>query len=132
MIAVDTNIIVRLLTNDDVSQARRAAEIIRNNEVFVTKTVLLETEWVLRYAYRIDRNTLADSVKRFLSLSNVHAEDPGSVTKAISWHESGLDFADALHLASANRAEKFVTFDRDMVKKSKEITDRYIPEVVEA
>jgi len=131
MIAVDTNIIVRLLTNDDVSQARRAVEIIQNNEVFVTKTVLLETEWVLRHAYRIDRNTVVTSIKRFLSLSNVRAEDPESVTKAISWHERGLDLADALHLASGKRAEKFVTFDQALVKKSKEITGKYAPEVME-
>jgi predicted nucleic acid-binding protein len=75
MIALDTNIIVRLLANDDVSQARRAAEIIRNNEVFVTKTVLLETEWVLRHAYRIDRNTLNNPAGQF-PLSTAPRDNP--------------------------------------------------------
>jgi len=131
MIALDTNIIVRLLTNDDASQARRAAEIIRDHEVFITKTVLLETEWVLRHAYRIERHIIVSSVKRFLSLSNISVEDIESVAKALSWHEQGLDFADALHLASGKRAEKFVTFDRALVKKSKEITGKYAPEVME-
>jgi len=48
MIAVDTNIVVRLLTNDDPEQAGRAAAVVKNGPVFIPKTVVLETEWVLR------------------------------------------------------------------------------------
>ena len=52
MLAIDTNIIVRLLTNDDPDQAAKAKSLIEGAEVFVATTVLLETEWVLRGAYR--------------------------------------------------------------------------------
>ena len=47
MIAVDTNLVVRLLANDDRHQVRKASEVFAANEVLLSKTVLLETEWVL-------------------------------------------------------------------------------------
>jgi predicted nucleic-acid-binding protein len=50
MIGVDTNLLVRILTDDDPMQARRAANVLQSGDIFITKTVLLETEWVLRYA----------------------------------------------------------------------------------
>ena len=58
MIAVDTNLLVRILTNDDPIQARRALKILKNDEIFIPKTVLLETEWVLRHAYEIGRSNI--------------------------------------------------------------------------
>ena len=53
MIGIDTNLLVRLFTNDDVKQARYAEKLIENNIVFISKSVLLETEWVLRYTYEL-------------------------------------------------------------------------------
>lgn len=50
MIAVDTNVLVRIVTRDDKGQARRAVRALRGKQLFVAKTVLLETEWVLRHA----------------------------------------------------------------------------------
>jgi predicted nucleic-acid-binding protein len=44
MIAVDTNLLVRILTNDDPNQARRAVKILKSDDIFISKTVLLETE----------------------------------------------------------------------------------------
>jgi predicted nucleic-acid-binding protein len=56
MIAVDTNVLVRFLVRDDAEQASRADSLIRSEEIWISKTVLLETEWVLRslYAFRPD------------------------------------------------------------------------------
>jgi predicted nucleic acid-binding protein len=39
----------------------------------------------------------------------------------VTWHRSGMDFADALHLAASTRATRFVTFDRDMIKVAKRL-----------
>ena len=58
MIAVDTNLLVRILTNDDPIQARRAVKILKNDDIFIPKTVLLETEWVLRHGYGIGRSDI--------------------------------------------------------------------------
>ncbi|WP_242055318.1 MULTISPECIES: PIN domain-containing protein [Nostocales] len=51
MVAVDTNIIVRLLTQDDELQYQKSLEIFQTQTVFIPDTVILETEWVLRFAY---------------------------------------------------------------------------------
>ncbi len=51
MVAVDTNVLVRLVTNDHPAQAARAAAVFRAGPVFISKSVLLEAEWVLRYSY---------------------------------------------------------------------------------
>ena len=52
MVAVDTNIIVRLLTQDDELQFQNSREIFKSYDVFIPDTVILETEWVLRFAYK--------------------------------------------------------------------------------
>ena len=53
MIAVDTNVLVRLLTGDDPAQTQRAVELFAQESILIPKTVLLETEWVLRYSYEL-------------------------------------------------------------------------------
>ena len=58
MIGVDTNLLVRLLTNDDPGQAQRAAKIMESDDIFIPKTVMLETEWVLRHAYGIAKSAI--------------------------------------------------------------------------
>lgn len=52
MVAVDTNIVVRLLTQDDELQYQKSQEIFQTQDVFIPDTVILETEWVLRFAYK--------------------------------------------------------------------------------
>ena len=121
MIAVDTNFLVRLLTKDDLSQAKRAAKIMESNDIFIPKTVMLETEWVLRHAYGIDKDAITKGFQKMIGLPNVRVEDQQAVFQAISWYESGLDFADALHLASSTKADKFVTFDYAFVKKAQKL-----------
>jgi predicted nucleic-acid-binding protein len=58
MIALDTNVIVRLLTRDDEAQYQHAFRAVSSNEVFLAETVLLETEWVLRHAYGFSMNEI--------------------------------------------------------------------------
>ena len=120
MIAVDTNLLVRILTNDDPIQARRALKILKNDEIFIPKTVLLETEWVLRHAYEIGRSNIIIGFQKLIGLPNVNVEDPDGIYQAISWYENKLDFADALHLASSRKCISFATFDNSFIKKAKQ------------
>jgi predicted nucleic-acid-binding protein len=118
MTALDTNVLVRIITNDDRAQAARAATFLREQErVFIPKTVLLELEWVLRSAYRTEPRAVVSALRDILSVSNVEIEDEAAVTQAIEWHERGMDFADALHVASAGRERKFATFDNRLRRK---------------
>ena len=121
MIAVDTNLLVRLLTKDDLSQAKRAAKVMESDDIFIPKTVILETEWVLRHAYGIYKGAIVEGFQKMMGLPNVRVEDQQAVFHAISWYDSGLDFADALHLASSMKADKFVTFDNAFIKKARKL-----------
>ena len=122
MIAVDTNLLVRILTNDDPAQARRAVKLLKSDDIFIPKTVFLETEWVLHHAYGIGRSNIINGFKKILGLSDVSVEDPDSIYHAISWYENKLDFADALHLASSRRCTSFATFDSSFIKKAQQIS----------
>jgi predicted nucleic-acid-binding protein len=119
MIAVDTNVLVRVLTNDDPAQAKRAMQILRSSEVWVSRTVLLETEWVLRHAYGLDAAAIGRAFTTIAGVSTVELEARAAVLQALVWHGAGMDFADALHLASSDGASAFATFDRALAKAAK-------------
>jgi predicted nucleic-acid-binding protein len=122
VIAVDTNVLVRIIVNEEPSQAARAAAFLRTQErVFIAKTVLLELEWVLRGAYRLTRGTIAGSLRRILAFPNVEAEDPAAVAAALLYYDQGLDFADSLHVASAGRDRKFATFDGVLRRRARRL-----------
>ena len=122
MIAVDTNVLVRFLVRDDAKQAARAAELIRGHEVWVSKTVLLETEWVLRSLYGFSPERLEGALRALAGLGTIFLEDEVAVAKALDWFKAGLDFADALHLASAGNARQFATFDRKLARQARRTT----------
>jgi predicted nucleic-acid-binding protein len=119
MLAVDTDVLVRLVTNDEPAQARRAVNAIARNPIFVAKTVLLELEWVLRYSYELGREAILRALQGILGLSNAEVEDAANVAKALLLYQTGMDFADALHLASCGPAEQFGTFDLRLVRQAK-------------
>lgn len=123
MIAVDTNVLVRLVTNDEPGQARRAAELLRRKPVFVPKTVLLEMEWVLRHAYRLERPAILRAFYGVLGLPTVTVEDGRAVARALAWYEEGMDFADAIHVSSSGEAQEFTTFDAQLVRKAGKLVE---------
>ncbi|MFZ0890528.1 MAG: type II toxin-antitoxin system VapC family toxin [Candidatus Binataceae bacterium] len=122
MLAADTNVLVRLLTGDEPAQAARARALFEREEVLLVKTVILESEWVLRRLYRFDRNRIADALAAAIALPSVACEDVAAVADAIRWMREGLDFADALHLASSRAAGRFATFDGRLVSRAKAVT----------
>jgi predicted nucleic-acid-binding protein len=127
MIFPDTNVLVRVLTNDDAEQADVAAEVLRSNDLYLAKTVLIELEWVLRYSYEFDRKDVSGALLTLLGLENAVIEDAETVEKAVGFHAEGMDFADALHLASSRIADNFVTFDRRLAATAGTGTD--VPEI---
>ena len=121
MIALDTNVIVRIVTRDDPAQAELAAAALENERLWLAKTVLLETEWVLRYTYELERSVIERTLLRLLGLENLEAEDRGAVLSAIVAYGEGMDFADALHLASCKGARSFLTFDWQLASLAEEL-----------
>jgi predicted nucleic-acid-binding protein len=116
MLAIDTNLIVRYLTDDHPIQAAAARALIDSEAVFVSTTVLLETEWVLRSVYEFSSTACATAISCFAGLPTVTLEDPMRTAAALAGVLEGLDFADALHLAAAEGCEAFVTFDQRLIK----------------
>ncbi len=117
MIALDTNILARLVTNDDPVQARQSASLIdTGNALFVPLTVTLELEWVLRGAYSLDRPAIVRSFEALLSVRNMNFERQSDIQLALQYYQSGFDFADALHHAGTTGCKALATFDRKFEK----------------
>jgi predicted nucleic-acid-binding protein len=116
VLAIDTNVVVRYLTNDHPEQHRRACALIEGGPVFVPVTVILETEWVLRSAYGYGQEQLVDALRAFGGLPTVAIEDADRVAAALDLAARGLDFADALHVGRSGHCDGFATFDRRLVK----------------
>jgi len=121
--AVDTNVVVRYLTGDDAEQFAKVNALIGGQDVYVCTTVLLETEWVLRRAYRFSRERVVAALAAFAGLPRVTLQDPALAAKALDWTRYGMDFADALHLAEAQGCEAFVSFDQRLAAVASALSD---------
>ena len=122
MVAVDTNLIVRLLTRDDVIQFKQSVRIFNTQDVLIPDTVILESEWVLRFAYGFESGQIIHAFKNMLGLPNVTVQNAQRISLAMDWHERGLDFADAMHLAAGRNHAGLYTFDNRFIKKAQGLT----------
>ncbi len=119
MRAVDTNILVRFLTADDPKQARAARRVIEAGDIFIGTTVILETEWVLRAGYGFTPTEIVKGLRGLGGLDGISIEEPAEISQALDAMISGMDFADALHLARSSHCSAFVTFDKKLATRSK-------------
>ena len=72
-----------------------------------------------RYGYR--PQDFAKALRAFARLPTVTLENPRLAATALDWHERGMDFADAIHLAGASGCEAFMTFDRGLANAAAKI-----------
>ena len=126
MIAIDTNVLVRLLVSDNPTQSKASHKLFASEEVFIPDTVLLETEWVLRAAFGLSPADVCTALRRVCGLKNVTLNDGQLVAQLIDWHEAGFDFADAFHLALSTKQDVLKTFDADFIKNAKKYTGRRV------
>jgi predicted nucleic-acid-binding protein len=123
MRALDTNVLARFFVDDaDDAQAakqRPAAVAALSERSFVSVTVLLELEWVLRGFYELPTRDISRVLRALASIEHVTLEDRDAVLVAVDGFDKGLDFADALHLARSARASAFATFDQRLAKRAK-------------
>ena len=116
-VALDTNVLVRLLVNDEPAQAERAAACIDAGAgCFVPITVALELEWVLRGAYQLPREGVITAFEGLLAMRHLHLEQEEQVRRALDWHRQGMDFADALHLVRSEGCGALVSFDQKLAQ----------------
>lgn len=117
MIAFDTSLVVRIAVGDHPGQKAAALELLETNTVLIAKTVLLETEWVLRSRYGLEREGIRAFLTYLAESEGVVLEDDNAVRKALDYYATGADFADALHLASAGDVPMY-TLDRAFCRKA--------------
>lgn len=122
MIAVDTNVVVRFLTRDDEKQFQKALALFAENDIFIPTTVILETEWVLRYSYNFSPETIFSAFSKIFGLANVTIDHPDAIANAIERSRQGIDFADALLLAQSRECSSLATFDTAFIKKARSLT----------
>jgi predicted nucleic-acid-binding protein len=118
MIAFDTNLLVRFVVNDCPAQADIAEALMRQQTVFISRTVLLESEWVLRSRYGQSHAALVTFFQHLVAAENVMLEAHEQIMSALEWYQLGADFADALHLAACGEAVMH-TFDHGFCKQAR-------------
>lgn len=121
MIALDTYIVVRFLVNDDKSQAQVAYSLLASQPVSISIAVLMETEWVLRKTYGFSKTQILGAISKLLGLEKLTVTEPLLAQRVLVLFAAGLGFSDAIHLAQAQTAKGFATFDRDVVKRAKNL-----------
>ncbi len=125
MLALDTNVLVRFLVDDDPEQANRAAALIddatqKNKRLFVSQIVLCELVWVLRAAYRRSKAEILVALRRLMMSRQLHIEEPALAMRALHRYATGQgDFADYLIAQRAQRAgfKEVATFDKKLLKE---------------
>ena len=124
MLGIDTNVLVRFLVRDDEAQFEKANRLIKREvgakeDVFVSLLVLLETEWVLRSRYNLQKTEIIEAISGLLDAAEVRLEDEPAIEETLFiWKDSPADFADCLIGAHNRRlgCRATATFDAKAVK----------------
>jgi predicted nucleic-acid-binding protein len=119
MRAVDTNVLVRLITRDDVRQVAAAESFIEKG-AWVSVLSLAEATWVLATVYELSSTDLASAIGMLLNHRDLTLQDPENVAAALDLFRAkpALGFSDCLMLESARKAGHLPlgTFDRNLAK----------------
>jgi predicted nucleic-acid-binding protein len=117
MIGLDTNVLARYYVDDEAdAEAQRqrlaARRLIESGQpLMVSKSVVLELEWVMRGYYGFARAEVISILRHLLAQAHIAVEDHDAVEQALSSCEAGIDFADALHHASYRSCDSVATCD---------------------
>ena len=128
MIGLDTNVLARYYIDDEAdAEAQRqrlaARRLIESGQpLMVSKSVVLELEWVMRGYYGFEHAEVASVMRHLLEQPHIAVEDRDAVEQALSNGEAGIDFVDALHHASYKSCDSVATFDdRKFARRAKKL-----------
>lgn len=121
MIAVDTNVLIRILVNDSdaVQQMERSRALLTETEVlFVSQIVQVETVWVLESAYGFDKSSICKILEHLQHHSQFQLQSADSFAAAFSlFRQHSADFSDCLILTESTRQNmKLYTFDKKLAR----------------
>jgi predicted nucleic-acid-binding protein len=119
MRAVDTNLLVRLVTRDDPRQVALAEDFVAPG-AWVSHLVLAETTWVLSSVYELEASKITAAIEMILNHRELSVQEPDVVTRALAHYRKkpALGFSDCLIIEVARRAGHLPlgTFDRNLGK----------------
>lgn len=118
MLALDTNVLARFVLADDPVQHQAAKAAMSKPALFISTTVLLELFWLMVKIHRLPKAAVLQTFADLVRLPNVTLEQPALVARALEWAAGGVDFGDALHLASARDCEALISFDRRFARRA--------------
>jgi predicted nucleic-acid-binding protein len=126
MPALDTNVLVRYVVQDDTVQFAAAKRLVARcvsdgQSIFVPVTVVLELEWVLRASYGYAKDDVLQVLSSLFSATELEFESERALEVALQlYREGSADFADCLHVALVAQAgkEPLWTFDKSAAKVS--------------
>ena len=119
MIGVDTNVLVRYFIDDHPIQHQLARRLIDSNDIFLSNVVLLESFWVFKRLYKLDKEQIESILFSFLQMSNIEFEDTVVFSHALTtYQELHCDFGDAI-IAAVHRENGVDTasFDKSAIRK---------------
>jgi predicted nucleic-acid-binding protein len=116
--AIDTNILVRLIAQDDERQLAIVEQLLNAGQLHANLSVVLETEWVLRSRYGYDRERIYSAFSSLLDVEGLEFEFADVIEWALGQYRLGADFGDMIHLAAAREADRFLTFDRALASSA--------------
>lgn len=119
MIALDTNVLVRYLVNDDAQQAQVARDLLANltfeNPGFICREVIVELSWVLERFYGFSRDQIASVFEELIATAELHVEVATDVIRVTEgYRRGGAEFSDRMIAAAATRIGNtpLYTFDK--------------------
>jgi len=126
LIGIDTNILVRYITQDDELQSGVATEFIENycsngNKIFVNHLVICELVWVLKKCYKLSKPKTITVIEHILQISQFSIENAQVVWQALTDYKRGsADFADYVvgRTNTFNNCDETVTFDKKAGKSN--------------
>lgn len=125
MIAIDTNILVRYITQDHAEQSSKAQKLVESltdrNPGYVTAITLVELTWVLESCYEADRDQIATVLTTLLRVASLRVESAETVWQALRrFTNASAEFADCLitQLALTAGCKKVFTFDKKAAKSA--------------
>lgn len=123
MTALDTNVLVRYLTQDDETQFLKVLRMLNRKRAtfFVCDLVLVETDWVLRSLYEWSVIEVADAFARLTTIHNLAFENEGRLRASLRALREGADLADELlvRICRNHGAKNFATFDKEIIRRHK-------------
>ena len=122
MIALDTNVLVRLVLRDDEAQAQRARKLVETHarsdaSLFVSDVVLAEFAWVLHSRYALSGKAIVRTLRAMLDNATLAWQSRVAAVEVLRLFEQGsVDFPDCLvvALAQSHNCEAVATFDQGM------------------